>query len=105
MMALKDQFSANYKIKPPSPGDLNGFKKGTIMLMKRVLNGSDLGLSSRWTISKVNGKFEFHALGAPSIWTRRMCPLSDIQTHFTPRRKPASRGSVSASTTVEIIVQ
>ena len=76
-----------YETFKPYPGIITGFHDGSMMLVRKLLDGSDLGFGSKWAISKIkNNKVNFHALNAPSIWSTRTYNLTNIRTHFDPLR-------------------
>lgn len=84
-MNITDTLNISYQIVAATATDLSGFKEDIKMSSKNSIDGSDLGTGSNWTISKVkNGNYHFQPLNARSVWTHRICPLSDIRTNFLP---------------------
>lgn len=76
-----------YQVLQPHPGDISGLREDSRMIIKKPLDGSDLGFGSNWTIAKIkDDKITFHALNAPSIWSKRVYHMADIRLHFTPLR-------------------
>jgi len=83
-MALRDSIIHKYVVTSPTSGNLFGFDKDSIIYLRKLFNGIDLNLSSKWTISRIkNGKLSVNPLDAPSIWSKRISDTSLIRTYFT----------------------
>lgn len=81
-MNIVDTMSKQYEVIKPTQGNIAGFHEDGRMVIRKPLDGSDLGFGSNWVITKVGNKVSFHALNAPSIWSRRVYNMSDIRRHF-----------------------
>jgi hypothetical protein len=86
-MNITDGMVLKYQVLQPYPGDISGFREDSRMIIKKPLDGSDLSFGSNWAIAKIkNDKITFHALNAPSIWSRRVYHMADIRLSFNPLR-------------------
>lgn len=81
-MNIVDSMTHQYQVVTPTEGNLTGFHEDGRMITRIPLDGSDLGFGSNWVITQVNDKVKFHALNAPSVWSRRVYFMSDIRRHF-----------------------
>ena len=86
-MNITDGMTLKYEVSKPYPGDLSGFREDARMIVRKPLDGSDLGFGSNWTIAKVkDDQITIHALNAPSVWSRRIYHAVDVRLSFDPLR-------------------
>lgn len=79
-MAIQDKIPHVYKALPPYQSDLTGFKKGTILLNKFPLSGSDQGINSQWVVNDIdkNGIVVFTPLDSKGENSTRSRPLTGL---------------------------
>lgn len=82
-----DTLTLSYEVVQPSQSDLHGFKEDATMQSKVALDGSDLGINSNWTISKIkNDKYHFQPLNARSVWSHYTGSLTYVKTNFVANK-------------------
>lgn len=82
-MNITDTLILSYEVNQPSQSDIHRFKEDTTMQSKVAMDGSDLGINSNWTISKIkNDKYHFQPLNAKSVWSHRTGSLTYVKTNF-----------------------